>query len=121
MKTGFYGLTIATALLGACSDTGARYTPIVDGTPSASFQSDLGACQSLARSQRQYDQETAGGAVLGAGAGALLGSADDDGTALGGAVAGGLAGGVAGLNNSAERRKAIVIECLRGRGHRVVG
>lgn len=109
------------ALVAACADSGANYTPILDGPPSATFQSDLAACQALARNQRQFDQETAGAAVLGAGAGALLGAADDDGDALGGAVAGALAAGAAGAINASERREAIVVECLRGRGHRVVG
>lgn len=108
-------------LLAACADSGANYTPILDGTPTPAFKSDLSSCQALARNQRQFDQETAGAAVLGAGAGALLGAADDDGDAAGGAIAGALVGGVAGAVTASERREAIVIECLRGRGHRVVG
>ena len=111
---------LSTAALAACADSGANYTPILDGRPTAAFQSDLAACQTLARDQRQFDQETAGAAVLGAGAGALIGAADDD-AAAGGAIAGALAGGVAGAVNASERREAIVVECLRGRGHRVVG
>ena len=59
--------------------------------------------------------------VLGAGAGALLGAADDDADAAGGTIAGALAGGVAGAVNASERREAIIVACLRGRGHRVVG
>ncbi|MEL6840406.1 MAG: glycine zipper family protein [Pseudomonadota bacterium] len=109
------------AAVSACAHSGANYTPILDGTPTAAFQSDLAACQSLARSQNQFDQETIGATVLGAGAGAVLGEADDDGDALGGAIAGAVAGGVAGAVNASERREAIVVECLRGRGHRVVG
>jgi hypothetical protein len=121
MKARIFEVLSAGALLAACSDTGAGYTPVLDGAPTAAFQSDLSACQALARDQRQFDQETAGAAILGAGAGALLGAADDDGSALGGAIAGVLAGGVAGATNASDRRKAIVIECLRGRGHHVVG
>ena len=117
-----YFLTIPAALtVAACADSGANYTPILDGTPTAAFQSDLSACQALARNQNQFDQETLGATVLGAGAGALVGEADDEGDALGGASGGALAGGVAGAVNASERREAIVIECLRGRGHRVVG
>lgn len=106
--------------LAACADSGANYQPIVDGQPTAAFQSDLAACQALARDQNQFDQERVAATVLGAGAGAILGEADS-GDALGGAVAGALAGGVASSVDVNERRKAIVIECLRGRGHRVVG
>lgn len=106
--------------LAACANSGANYKPILDGQPSAAFQSDLTACQALARNQTQFDQERVAATVLGAGAGAILGEADS-GDALGGAVAGALAGGVASSVDLNERRKAIVIECLRGRGHRVVG
>lgn len=110
-------------VLGACADTGANYTPIIDGSKSPAFASDLGACQGLAASQRQYDNEAKAAAVLGAGVGALVGLADggeaDD--ALGGAVAGALIGGVAGGVEAQDRKKAIVIACMRGRGHKVVG
>lgn len=121
MKPTILASCAAALTLSACADSGANYTPILDGAPSAAFQSDLAACQSLARDQRQFDEETAGAAVLGAGVGALLGELDEDGDALGGAVAGALVGGVAGAVSASERREAIVQECLRGRGHRVVG
>ncbi len=116
-----YFSALLPALLAACADSGANYTPILDGAATPAFQSDLAACQSLARNQRQLDQETMGAAVLGAGAGALLGAASGDSDAVGGAIGGALAGGVAGAVNASERREAIVVECLRGRGHRVVG
>ncbi|NVO28902.1 glycine zipper family protein [Donghicola sp. C2-DW-16] len=116
-----YLTTLLPVLLAACGDSGANYTPILDGAPSPAFQSDLSACQALARNQTQFDQETIGATALGAGAGALLGEADDDSTAAGGAIAGALAGGIASAVNASERRESIVIECLRGRGHRVVG
>lgn len=117
----FIGLLATTSLLVACADSGANYTPILDGAPSAAFQSDLGDCQSLARNQSQFDQNTVGAVVLGAGAGALLGEADEDGDALGGAIAGAVAGGAAGAVEATEQRQSIVIACMRGRGHRVVG
>lgn len=108
-------------VLVACAESGANYTPILDGDPTPVFRSDLAACQALARDQRQFDHETAGATVLGAGAGALFGALDDEADALGGAVAGALAGGVASAVTASERREAIVTDCLRGRGHRVVG
>ena len=120
MKAHLFGICAA-ASLAACADSGANYTPILDGAPSAAFQSDLSDCQTLARSQKQFDQETVAAAVLGAGAGALLGELDDDGDALGGAVAGALAGGTASAVDNVNRREAIILACLRGRGHRVVG
>lgn len=116
-------LTVLPAFLAvaACADSGANYHPILDGQPTVAFQSDLAACRSLARNQNQFDRETLGAAVLGGGAGAVLGELDEDGDALGGAIVGALAGGAAGAVNASARREAIVVECLRGRGHRVVG
>jgi uncharacterized protein YcfJ len=107
--------------LRACAGRGADHTPILDGPATAAFRSDLAACQTLARDQRQFDRETAGAAVLGAGAGALFGAADEGADAAGGAIAGALAGGIASAVNASERRESIVVACLRGRGHRVVG
>lgn len=112
---------VASPLIAACADSGANYRPILDGPVTPAYQADLAACQTLARNQNQLDQETLGATVLGAGAGALLGGADDDGEALGGAIVGALAGGTASAVDVGERREAIVLECLRGRGHRVVG
>jgi uncharacterized protein YcfJ len=106
--------------LAACADSGANYEPILDGAPTPAYQADLKACQTLARDQKQFDQETIAAAVLGAGVGAALGEVDS-GDPLEGAVAGALVGGISGAVDASERRQAIVIECLRGRGHRVVG
>ena len=114
-------LVPAVLAVAACADSGANYHPILDGQPTATYHSDLATCQTLARNQKQFDQETLGAAVLGAGAGAVLGEVDDEGEALGGAIIGALAGGVAGAVNASERREAVVVECLRGRGHSVVG
>lgn len=114
-------LPLAVALLSACDDTGANYRPILDGAPTAAYERDLAACQTLARDQRQFDQEAVAAAVLGAGVGAVLGSFSDEADAAGGAIAGGLAGGASVAVDNSDRREAIVIQCLRGRGHRVVG
>ena len=131
MKVQIIALMAAGVLVSACgavgqggsqgSGIGAGYRPILDGAPSAAFQQDLSACQGLARGQKQLDQETLAAAVLGAGAGAALGTVDKDGDATGGAVAGALAGAAGGAVSAAEKRQEIVVECLRGRGHRVVG
>lgn len=118
MKTQLTLSAAGLVLVAACADSGANYRPILDGTPTPAYEADLRACQALARSQ--FEGETTGAAILGAGAGAALGEIDS-GDALGGAVAGALAGGVAGSVDVNERRQSIVIECLRGRGHRVVG
>lgn len=121
MKHILFPALAALPLLAACDGTGARYTPILDGAPTAAYQADLEACQTLARNQRQFDQEAVAAAVLGAGVGAVLGRFDDDTGAAGGALAGALTGGTSVAVEGSERREAIVVECLRGRGHRVVG
>lgn len=120
MKPIFLPAGAVAMLLSGCADSGADYTPILDGPATAAYPQDLAACQALARDQRQFDQETVAAAVLGAGAGAVIGEVEGD-DALGGAVAGALAGGIASGVDTGERRQAIVVECLRGRGHRVVG
>ncbi|WP_342077088.1 glycine zipper family protein [Yoonia sp. SS1-5] len=118
----FYILALCPLIaIAGCADSGAAYTPILDGPPQPSFQSDLQACQGLARNQSQFDQETAAAAVLGGGVGALLGRFDDDTTVAEGLVGGVLAGGVAAAVDANDRREAIVMACLKGRGHRVVG
>ena len=116
-------ITISTAMLAlvaACADSGANYQPILDGAPTQTYQADLDACQALARNQTQFDEDTIAASVLGAGVGAVLGEVDS-GDPLEGAIAGALAGGVSGAVDASEKRQSIVIECLRGRGHRVVG
>jgi hypothetical protein len=40
---------------------------------------------------------------------------------VGGAIVGALAGGAAGMQEANKKREAILISCLRGRGHKVVG
>ncbi len=113
------GITfVGAGLLAACTDSGDGYTPVLDGAPNAAFQSDLSACQTLAG--KQFGQQTLGASAIGAGVGAILAEADGE-DALGGAVAGSLAGGVAGAVDVSDRREAIIIECLKGRGHAVVG
>lgn len=114
-------LTALIALGAACSDTGARYTPVVDGTRNANFATDLGACQGLARSQPVMNGDTGNAVLVGAGLGAALGAADDDGDAAGGALAGALGGVLADTVKTPDERKAIVVNCMRQRGHRVVG
>lgn len=109
-----------TALLGACAEMGADAEPILDGAPTAQFDSDLAACRSLARNQSQLNRDTMAAAVLGAGIGGVLGEVDNDGAALGGAVMGALAGAAAGLSEASDTREAVVLNCLRGRGHAVV-
>ena len=108
-------------ILSACADLGATYRPIVDGVPSATFQSDLQACQSLARSQHQLDQDTMGSAAAGGLLGATMAAHDEGGTAFEGLVGGALVGLAGGVTKSKDKRELIVVDCMKGRGHPVVG
>lgn len=114
-------LIVLIGLGSACSSTGAGYTPVVDGTRNASFNTDLSACQGLARRQRVVDGETGNKVLAGAALGAVLGAADDDGDAAAGAVAGALGGMLADTAGTPDERKAMVIACMQQRGHAVVG
>lgn len=107
----------------ACSNSGAGYQPVVDGPKGESYNADLAACQSLAASQPAVDGNTAGaaaaGAVGGAATSAIINDSSDD---IGRAAAVGL---LAGLTGDAVRknsqRESIIKNCMRGRGHNVVG
>lgn len=121
MKPVLIAALALTPLLGACANSGADVDPILDGAPTAQFQSDLSACRQLARSQSQLDRGTMAQAAIGAGIGGVLGEIDDEGSALGGAVVGALAGAAAGASEASDAREGIVKTCLRGRGHAVVG
>lgn len=101
--------------LGACATQ--SYTPIVDGPRDAKFQSDLAACRQLATQTGSGEviENAAGGAVVGAIIGSLSGNMGD------GAAAGGGVGAVRGAAQNNERQKRIISNCMRGRGHNVVG
>ncbi|MGV6820988.1 MAG: glycine zipper family protein [Parvularcula sp.] len=118
-------ISIGSLALAGCSNTGATYTPITDGPVSPQFQADLSACQRLATERGYLNDDTKSQALIGAGIGALAGLADDDVSdtegAVAGAVVGALAGGGAGMVETRGQRRQIVIECMKGRGHRVVG
>lgn len=115
---------IGASFLTACAGGGAAYRPIID-TPSASANADLADCQALAE-QRSYDNEdTRTGALVGAGLGALFymldPGPDDAEDALGAAALGAALGGGGAALETRSDRKSIVMNCMAGRGHRVVG
>lgn len=111
------------AMIAACADSGANYTPITDGAPSAAFRQDLGECQQLARAN--YRDAAGGTAAVGAGIGAVAGLADDDTSdtegLVGGLIVGALTGAAAGSVEANQKREALVRNCMKGRGHAVVG
>lgn len=118
-------LTIAMAVtlgLVACSNSAARYEPIVDGPKDATYSLDLSACQTLAAEHSYLNGDVRSNALLSGGVGTLLGATGDG---LGGAIAGGLVGSALGAGTTAwqarSERKSIVVDCMRRRGHQIVG
>lgn len=118
-------MTTACLLTAACADTGAAYNPIPDGPVSASYAPDLEQCRQLAARRAYLNGDTRTDALVGAGVGGLVGLADDEVSdvegALAGAMVGAVAGAGAGMLETRDERRDIVVQCMRGRGHRVVG
>lgn len=111
------------ALVAACSNMGASYTPVIDGPVGPNYASDLAACQSLARQQGAVGGNTAGaalaGAAVGGGTAAIVnnkGSNARDAAAVGALVAGG-----ASVASNVSHQQTIVRNCMRSRGYNVVG
>lgn len=118
-------LTVAmVAVLGlaACSNSAARYEPIVDGPKDTTYSLDLSTCQNLATERSYLNGDVRSNALLSGGVGTLLGASEDG---LGGAIAGGLIGSALGAGATAwqtrDERKSIVVDCMRRRGHQIVG
>ncbi len=105
-----------------CAHSGAKYEPIVDGEMGDQYTSDLGACQSLATERRFANGDVKSEAIAGAVTGAVLGAIDDglEG-AVGAAIAGSVLSSGARAWETRDERKQIVVECMRQRGHQVVG
>ncbi|GAA0786153.1 bacteriocin [Roseibium denhamense] len=90
------------------------------------YEHDLGQCKQLAEQRSLMNDETKMAALAGAALGGVVGAVEaEDNTAPGGAIAGALVGGALGAGGGAIKahgeRKDIVMNCMRGRGHRVVG
>jgi hypothetical protein len=114
---------VLVAFTAACATSGANVVPVVDGPVKASFQSDLAPCQRLAAQQGPLASNTgtqvATGAVLAGGATAVV---NNRGNNVRDAAAIGAAAGLAsGLIQGQQQQEAIVRNCMRGRGHNVVG
>jgi len=113
---------VLAALITGCGSTASSYEPIVDGPTGQRYHDDLAACSSLSEQKSYTNDDVKSEGLMGAGVGALIGALEDG---VGGAVAGAAVGGAAGAGGKAwdtrEEKKQIVIQCMRGRGHNVVG
>jgi hypothetical protein len=112
-------------VLAACVNSGARYEPVADGLTSVTYASDLEACQALVTERSYINGDTRNNALIGAGLGALAGVADEEVNDTEGAITGAIVGAVAGAGatmiETRSERRDIVIDCMKSRGHTVVG
>ena len=95
---------------------------IVDGPRGASFESDLAACKDVSLQRAVDNSNIAAGAIVGGLAGAVGADKKSDRAegGLAGAAIGGLMGAGEAQLEADKAREQIVINCMRGRGHRVV-
>ena len=110
-------------ILAACANSGANYTPVIDGAAGPGYETDLAECQALAASGKPVDGRVAGAAATGA---VLAGASsviwDGNSSNLGEAAAvGALAGLTSGVVRRNNEQEAIVRNCMAGRGYRVIG
>lgn len=113
---------ILTITLTGCGSTASNYQPIVDGPTNEDYQNDLAACSQLSEQREYLNDDVKSEALLGAGIGALVGVIEDGSSGLvAGALVGGSAAGGGKAWETRTERKQIVIQCMRQRGHNVVG
>jgi len=118
------GFSILILPLSACAGGGAAYEPIVDSPRDAKFQQDLSECQMLAEQKRYNNSDVRTGTAVGAGLGGISGvlhRGDDLENGLIGAAVGAVYGGGGAALGTRTQRKNIVMRCMSGRGHRVLG
>ncbi len=115
-------ITAAIALTGcATGNTGASFSPIIDGANPAQAAADLWACQAYARQVEGAADRAVAGAVAGALIGGLLNAAlgvKGQGNEM--AAFGAVTGALEGAGSGAKDQKSIVRNCMAGRGHRVL-
>ena len=122
MKTPLVTAAVLTSglFVAGCADT--PYQPILDGPQTMSFQSDLNACRQASLQRQSNNSGATGGAVVGGLVGAVdADSGDEIGGLIAGAVIGGLIGSVDDSSQVQDQRDQIVFQCMRGRGHKVIG
>lgn len=113
---------VLAGLIAVAACSGGPYVPITDGPQSVTFQKDLAQCRQVAEQKQSKTVGRNTGAILGGLAGAAeADSGDELEGAVAGAVIGGVIGNVSDTQEANEDRDQIVFNCMRGRGHNVVG
>jgi len=107
-------------ILSACSSTGAKHRPIVDGGELAHYETDLVQCQTLAQQRGYLNADTKTDIAIGAAAGVLAGIGDSKEDTIAGALVGALFGAASGSYKAKDEQKFIVIKCMQNRGYNVV-
>ena len=97
------------ALVAGCFSTGAKHRPIVDGSDPEEYETDLAACQAVARQHPHMNEDTkldtSIGAAVGGIAGAVTGGVEG---AVTGAAAGAAGSAAQGSRRAVDERKGIV-------------
>ena len=110
---------VAASLITGCASMGEQYLPLVD-RPGPDYANDLRECQRYAEGEANGAQAGAGGAILGAlftlAVSAALGAGTDSETAIAGAIGGGLGG----FTGAQQNQRQVIVNCLAGRGYRVL-
>ncbi|XOV86309.1 MAG: YMGG-like glycine zipper-containing protein [Pseudomonadota bacterium] len=110
-------------LLGLGLLTACASDPIVDmrGVDQARYDADLAECRSYANQVKTGEQAVTQGAI-GAAVGSVLGAViGDSDLAQRGAGVGAVSGTTRGASKALNRKEQVVMNCLRGRGYKVLG
>ncbi len=131
-------LTAAMIVLSGCATGGAAYVPIIDGPKDQVYTQDLTDCQGFAESREYLNSDTKTAALTGAAVGGLIAATNNSGYSrrhrhsrknrnsdlenfAAGALVGALFSGGKRALQTRKERKYIVLDCMAGRGHRVLG
>lgn len=112
---------VSAVMLLSVAGCGVVEPPILDGPPTPTYAADLAACDALARQKGPARYETGVAAAAGGVLGGGLADLDGGVNVAAGVAVGALAGLVGGSVDTAEARRGILLACLKGRGHAVVG
>jgi outer membrane lipoprotein SlyB len=121
MKSHIFAITISALLISGCANTGANYRPIIDSkhVDLNRYEADLQECQHYAEQKGGAGEK----ALIGAGAGAVLGgvlAAVGNGDKGSASRVGGVMGAVSGATSGDQGQRVIIKRCLIGRGYKVL-